>query len=874
MLGRLDALVPAAIFTCTTAAIMTDPPLPLSDLDIFFMEVALAIALGYIVFRYSQKSDRGLRSHLGEVKSMLQRSEKTRQIRKMHANKSLYTILNAMLRSCRTLSKLGATHADAPASESQQFKADFLRLRHDIGASVERLGHELEHADYLDDRTYDDIAAVVNTLDAPVRPSGNEDTLDIEHYRAAIDLLPPLLLRLERRLGLDTGALPRPPPESASQTGRLEVRLDRDTYPPGAAIRATVAADGSFPSKKVIISILDDRLEVMATKTKKTPSPGACILAEEIRAVGTAVGGEYTVRAVCGGLAAEAVFVVEHIPPVIQTDKSLYLTGEDMIITVIDPAASTGDKKEGYVGDGKNSRLVIESPHGRLDGYRLKETKPSSGIYQGLVACMGVRADGSSQGVVLGDKRVGKTQGKGAEDGVIACGPGQLVQIRYESASGAVSDGVLVGWFGTTIELDRSEYTCLSSAEMCLISPDFGFGESDQPATIGDDRRECWLSISTSEGKLDGYRLVESEPGSGVFRGTIALTGLATMKDKKNSSRPLAYGKTGGVGPADGTLACRPDDTLKVSFATGFAKPVHHEAPVHWHIGKIYFSKASYLPGEEITVRVEDLDLSLRPNRPDRLSVRAWSDSDRGGIQVPAVETGLDSGVFEGRFRTGGGSSIPSQALLNVADGDTVSTEYVDETLPSPYGGDNSIVVSASAVVTTSRWVQSPPGRLVVDDIVVQGKRQGDKMLTTGEKAQVTIRVKNPGREISFTALLQIADQNGAVSEMLQQPLIAGLNGYAAHTFSWIPDRQGTYNITAFLWKSIDNPIAYSSPTSKQVQVLGPPDGTATPKDAQGNPASGALDGDSGHGHKPLPPAHEGEAPSHPHRAPAERQGR
>lgn len=848
MLGRLDALVPAAIFACTTAAIMADPPLPLSDLDIFFMEVALATALGYIVFRYSQKSDRGLQSHLGEVKLMLQRSERARQIRKAHANKSLHAILDTILSSCRTLSKLGATHADASASESQRLKSDFSRLRHDIGASVERLGRELEHADYLDDRTYDDIAVVVNTLDTPVRTSGNEDTLDIEHYRAAIDLLPPLLLRLERRLDLGTGAFSLPPPESASPPGRLEVRLDRDTYPPGAAIRATVTADGSFPSKKVTISILDDRLEVMATKTKKAPppdAPDACTLAEEIRAVGTAAGGEYTVRAVCGGLVAEAVFVVEHIPPVIETDKSLYLMDADMLITVIDPAASTGGKKEGYVGDRKNSRLVIESPHGRLDGYRLKETEPSSGTYQGVVACMGVRADGSPRGVVLDGKRVGKTRGKGSEDGVIACGPGQLIQIRYESASGTDSTEVLVGGFETAIEVDRDEYTCLSNVKICLISSDFGVGESDQPAAIGDDRRECWLSISTSEGMLDGYRLVESKPESGDFRGTISLTGLATMKNKKNSSG-LVCGKTGGAGPADGTLACRPDDTLKVSFTTGFAKPVHCEAPVHWHIGKIRFSKASYLPGEEITVRVEDLDMSLGRDRPDRLSVRAWSDSDRRGIQVPAVETGLDSGVFEGRFRTGGGPSIPSQTLLNAGNGDTVSAEYVDETLPSPYGGDNSIVVSTSAVVTTSRKLQSPLERLVVDDILVQGKQPGDGMLTIGEKAQVTIRVKNPGREISFAVLLQIADQNGVTAALLHQQLTARLNGYVAHTFSWIPIWQGTHNITVFLWKGADHPVAYSHPAYRQVQVVDSPAAAARSGDGQGNLAPGVAIGDGG----------------------------
>lgn len=871
MLGLLDALVLVAICVCTAAAVLADHPMPLSDLDIFFMEAALAVALGFIVFRYSRQSDLRLQSHLSEVKSMLQRREKTKQIRKTHANKNLCTILTSILSSCHTLVELGDRHANVPASESQQPKSDFSRLHRTIEASVGRLGRELEHANYLEGRTYDDIAAAIAELDMSSRTTDSEKTLGTEQCQAAIELLGPVLHRLERRIDPGIGAHSLTTSESTSPPGRLVVRLGHDIYPPAATVRATVTSDGPFPSKKVTISVLDDGLEVLAKKTKKTPppdAPDAATLTEDIRPKGTAAGGEYMVRAVCGGLAAEAAFVVEQIPPAVQTDKSIYLMDSDIIVTVIDPAASTGGKKKGHVGNRKNSRLVIESPHGKIDRYSLQETEPSSGIFQGLVRCMGVRVDGSPRGTMLDDKYADRTHGKGAEDGVIACGPGQPIQIRYTSESGTASSVVIAGGFGSAIELDRTEYTCISGVEICLISPDFSSGEGDHAASIGDDRSECRLSISTSEGRLDGYRLVESEPGSSVFMGTISLTGLAGMKNRESPSGLVAYGRTGGVGPTGGMLACRPEDTLRVSFTSGFEKPVRREVPIRWHVGAINFSRPPYLPGEEIVVRVEDRDMSTGRGGQGRFQVRAWSSSDRDGIRVTVIETDDESGVFEGRFRTGGGPSLPEQSLLRAADGDTVRAEYVDETLPPPHGADNSIVVSASTVVTTSRSIQSPLERLAVDEVRVQGETTGDGTLAAGEKAQVTIRARNPGREISFTAILQTADQDGVTVDLQCQPLTARLHGYAAHTFSWIPGRQGTYNITVFLWNSIDDPVAYSRPASRQVEVLDPTDSVTRPKDGHGNPPTRAAGGGGGGGHegKPALSGRERETPGS-HRA-------
>ena len=203
-------------------------------------------------------------------------------------------------------------------------------------------------------------------------------------------------------------------------------------------------------------------------------------------------------------------------------------------------------------------------------------------------------------------------------------------------------------------------------------------------------------------------------------------------------------------------LACKPHDAVRVSVKSAFAREARAEAPVRWHIGDVRMSKAVYLPGEEAAVRVADADMSVSRDRPDEFQVRAWSDSDKEGIPVTVRETSRDSGVFEGRFATGDGPSSPKKSILEAADGDTVYTEYVDETLPDPYSCNDSVGITTSALITTKNTIPAALERLVVDKVHIWNSQTGGDALVAGDDAQVLVRVRNPGQEISFIALFQV----------------------------------------------------------------------------------------------------------------------
>ena len=851
-------LVPGAIgLLVVAAALISDHP-EFENQLILGIEIAIGIALALLPFSYSQKSERDHKSQQQEIYSMAKRNEELERVTNARAARILHDSVNSLLDNCNGLIEMADRDAGASRSEWRRFRTDFL-ARHGAAAWVASvLSQTLTKAIYLDRQTYDDIAAAVRQLDGGVSIDDRKKTIDTAPYRAASVLLGPLLPRLKRSLGPATVRLSSTPGPAWAPAlpGLLHLHLDCDTYPPGATVRARVEADGQFSGEAVTITILDESLAERDKKIKVVPEqePGCrAVLVTDMSTKGLATGSTYTARAVCGGHVAEVAFAVDHIPPVVGIDKSPCMMGDDIVITVTDPVANTGRTRKKFMGDTKKSWLAIESPHGRIDGYRLKETGPSTGIFQGRVRCMGVRGDGTVRGDVIGGKYVDTTGGQGAEDGAIACGPNQTIRIRYASKSGVDTAAVIVRGFDSIIELDRRDYTCLDRVEICVVSPGLASGHG-RLATAGDDHRDYWLTVSTGEGALGGYLLVESEPGSGVFMGAVSLTGLASMSGRKNST-VLGRGRTGGSGPRGGMLACGPEDELKVSFASTLGGTVHKTVPVRWRIGTIRFSNASYMPGEEIKVNITDPDMRLGDGKQNRFQVRVWSDSDRKGIPLTVRETAPDSGVFEGRFTTTPDRSLAEGPLLKAKDGDAVAAEYTDETLPHPYGHNNSIAIISAATVTTKRKLSSPLERLVIDGMRIGDRKTGGPTLVVGSDIEVEIRVKNPEREITFTAILQVSGLDGIADKILHRPLTARLNGHTTHAFSWTPARPGTYVATVFLWKSMDDPVAYSLPATREVQVLDPAAVHAPPEGKSDSwlPAGGSGDGGDGHGGGPVP---------------------
>lgn len=128
--------------------------------------------------------------------------------------------------------------------------------------------------------------------------------------------------------------------------------------------------------------------------------------------------------------------------------------------------------------------------------------------------------------------------------------------------------------------------------------------------------------------------------------------------------------------------AVHADDGAVVSSSV--ASETDSSGQINWNVGKIQWLEPSYPPSGTGVVRIIDPDMNLNPEKVDNFNVDVWSDSNTKGFALTATETGISTGVFESTVFL----SLNYDACCNrlkVTEGDTVTAEYEDDTLPVSY---------------------------------------------------------------------------------------------------------------------------------------------------------------------------------------------
>ena len=103
---------------------------------------------------------------------------------------------------------------------------------------------------------------------------------------------------------------------------------------------------------------------------------------------------------------------------------------------------------------------------------------------------------------------------------------------------------------------------------------------------------------------------------------------------------------------------------------------------IEYFVGEIQWNFYDVSPNRNYFIKLIDPDMNLDPDSAESVDINVWSDSDSGGIDITLRETGDDIGIFQGAiyFTL---SDESSGYRLRVAEGDTVTAEYNDNTLPS-----------------------------------------------------------------------------------------------------------------------------------------------------------------------------------------------
>jgi translation initiation factor IF-1 len=502
---------------------------------------------------------------------------------------------------------------------------------------------------------------------------------------------------------------------------------------------------------------------------------------------------------------------------VLQSDKSVYIIGSDMIMTLIEPDLNLDtENAESYDLDliEWNSDAA-EISMGNLGGSAnaanfdpeptdFRETGDDTGIYQSVIE---IPKELSSN---LLDR-------------------GEEIQLEYTDwgPSGADFVGdenedinltIYTSNFGATVELDQKVYTWTDKVYITVVAPDHNF-DSSLVDDIGNAAADA-VKVATRGNKIDQYKLVETGTDTGIFTGEVILTGFTSHDADGDGTTGDAKG-TGpsatGSGPTNGLLPADDDDGLTVSFEFTEDETVVGSALIRWNIGEVQFLEASYPATGQGVIRVVDPDLNLNPEAVDTFEIDSWSDSDAGGIDLTVTETNEATGIFEGTvFFTVTDES--SGHRLRVAEGDTVTAEYSDNTLPSPYTTADELEISATTFIGS---IVPPLERAPANNArIVDAFGNELSEVSVDQQVQITADLANgQDRDQSFAYLVQIQDEDGVTVSLswITGSLAPGQSLNPAQ--SWTPTSPGTYNVQIFVWESVDNPDALSPPVDTTITV-------------------------------------------------------
>ncbi|RDJ31689.1 MAG: hypothetical protein DWQ18_05560 [Crenarchaeota archaeon] len=498
---------------------------------------------------------------------------------------------------------------------------------------------------------------------------------------------------------------------------------------------------------------------------------------------------------------------------VLQSDKSVYIIGSDMILTVIEPDWDLdNDVAETYdldliEWDSDAATLSMGNAGGSAASFDpepsdFRETGDSTGIFQIVIEIPEILA---------GDRL---ERGEEIVLEYTDWGPSGADYVGQEDED--INLTVFTSNFGATVELDQKVYTWTDKVYITIVAPDHNF-DSDLIDEIGEKATDP-IKVSTRGNSIDRYRLVETGTDTGIFTGEVILTGFVHDADGDGTNDITAPAKSSaGAGPTDGFLPADDDDGITVSFEFSEDETVVGSALIRWNIGEVQWLEASYPAKGTGVVRVVDPDMNLDPEAVDNFDVDVWSDSDAGGIDLTVTETNEATGIFEGTvfFTT---TDESSGHRLRVSEGDTITAEYEDNTLPDPYTTADELDITGTSIIGT---IVPPLERAPAANArVVDAFGNALSSVSVDQQVQVTADLANgQDREQSFAYIVQIQDGNGVTVSLswIEGSLTAGQSFSPSQ--SWTPSASGTYEATIFVWESITNPTALSPPQTLSITV-------------------------------------------------------
>jgi hypothetical protein len=509
----------------------------------------------------------------------------------------------------------------------------------------------------------------------------------------------------------------------------------------------------------------------------------------------------------------------------LSVDKDVYVLGSDVVVTLTDPDLNLdGSAIESYAlsliewdSAADSSELLDDTDNFGAAPSKLRETGSDTGVFQSVITLPSASL----------------YPGGNTASTAVNIDYGEAVTLTYVdvglSGESTTEDDTMdveayfsISNFGALIELDKAVYNWTDSVYITITSPDHNVNSSSEES-IGTSSLP--IQVTTRSGKLctsgdKTYFADETGPDTGVFTSEVALSGFShTMSSDTAVRTASTVTTTCGSTSSGGTLKTSAQtDGVSVSYEYNDGSVVVASASIVWNIGEASFDSSVASAGGSSVFTVVDSDENLDSSITDAFTVAIYSDSDAGGFTLTMNETDEDTGVFEGTvFFTA--DAATSGSNLRVSEGDTVTAEYTDTTLPEPYTTSDDLTIASTLTIGTAfpPLERAPAANARVVDAFGSSVAE----VSSGQQVQIAADVSNgQSKDQAFAYLVQVQDGNGVTVSLawITGSLTAGQSMSPA--LSWTPDASGTYTATVFVWESVDNPTALSPTVSVTIDVV------------------------------------------------------
>ncbi len=398
-----------------------------------------------------------------------------------------------------------------------------------------------------------------------------------------------------------------------------------------------------------------------------------------------------------------------------------------------------------------------------------------------------------------------------------------LIPILHIASFGQISsEGIATSNSGGTIQFDKKIFSWTDRVYITVYAPDFN---SDPNAidVIGETQDDK-VSVCTT-GHCIPYKLSETGVDTGIFSGYVTLTGDPTVKgtagiDGKGENPSGTMSTCNPIcGPTDGFLPSTGNDGISVSFEYTRDQTVTGSALIRWHTGEIKWLQPNYSTDSQGTLQIVDPDMSIIPDAINKFDTSVWSSSDSGGTKITMTETDKGSGIFQGTVYFN--SNFPSSGnRLHISNGDTVTGQYIDRTLPVPSSPSAQSQLLATTMIGSS---VSPLTRISASNArILDSTGHALNNVTINQQIQVVSDLEN-NQDIGqpFAYLVQIQNSDGITVSISWITGLLSPDQSMTLSQSWTPTTAGTYTAQVFVWQDITNPDALSPPQTLQIPVFG-----------------------------------------------------